>query len=71
MTKTREKTNLTVSMMTSKPDCEAALVGEGQYRLVPGGTLQISGDGGKEVQRGEYCVDRGSVRVCKESIKSR
>ena len=65
MNMTRDKANLS-SMMTSKPDCVATIVGEGRYRLVEGGAVQLTGKGGKEVQRGRYCLDRGRVRVCQE-----
>ena len=66
MTKTRYVTNLTTSLMTSKPDCEATLLVSGQFRLGDGGTVQLQG--GREVKRGGYCVDRERVRVCKEIL---
>ena len=66
MTKTRMKTNLSISLITNKPDCEAIKVGEeeGLYRLVDGGALQLSGQGGRRVERERYCLDMNSARVC-------
>ena len=66
MTKTRMKTNLSISLMTSKPDCKAIKLGEeeGLYRLGDGGALQLTGQGGRRVERGRYCLDRNSARVC-------
>ena len=69
MTKTRYVTNLTTSLMTSKPDCEATLLVSGQFRLGDGGTVRVQG--GKKVLRGRYCLDRGRVRVCKEIVENR
>ena len=73
MTKTRYATNLTVSLMTSKPDCNATLLVSGQFRLGDGGTVLVQGEGkgGKKVLRGRYCLDRGRVRVCKEIVENR
>ena len=66
MTKTREKTNLSMSLVTKKPDCEATLLGSGQYSLGEGGTLLVTGVVGREIERGGYCLDKGRARVCKD-----
>ena len=66
MTKTREKTNLSMSLVTKKPDCEATLLGSGQYSLGEGGTLLVTGVVGREIERGGYCFDKGRARVCKD-----
>jgi hypothetical protein len=64
MTKTRIKTNLSISLMTNKPDCKASKLGEeeGLYRLGDDGALLLAG--GRRVERGRYCLDRNSARVC-------
>ena len=64
MTKTRMKTNLSISLITKKPDCEATKLGEEEdlYRLGDGGALQLAG--GRRVERERYCLDRNSARVC-------
>jgi hypothetical protein len=64
MTKSREKTNLAMSLVIKKPDCEATLLVSGQYSLGEGGTLLVTGMVGREVERGGYCLDRGRARVC-------
>jgi hypothetical protein len=65
ITKMREKTSLRVEQLTSMPDCEATLLGERQFKLVDGG---VKVQGGKEVQKGGYCLDEGRARVCKETV---
>ena len=68
ISKMREKTSLKVDQSTSMPDCEATLLGEGQFKLVDGGAKV---QGGKEVQKGGYCLDEGRARVCKEMMDVR
>ena len=68
ITKMREKTSLKVDQSTSMPDCEATLLGEGQFKLVDGG---VKVQGSKEVQKGGYCLDEGRARVCKEMMNVR
>ena len=65
MTKTREKTSLSISLVTNKPECDATLLVSGQYSLGERGTLLVTGLG-REVKRGGYCLDRGRARVCKD-----
>ena len=45
----RKEISLRVDQITSMPDCEATLLGEGQFKLVDGG---VKVQGGKEVQKG-------------------
>ena len=70
VSKTREPTNLAANLMTSKPDCEAeaSLLDEEQFQLV-GGALQVPG--GRKVDKGGYCLDRGRARLCKEHVELR
>ena len=68
ITKMREKTSLRVDEITSMPDCEATLLGEGQFKLVDGA---VKLQGGKEVQKGGYCLDKRRARVCKEMVDVR
>ena len=66
MTKTRMKTNLSINLMTSMPDCKAIRLGEeeGLYRLGGGGALELTGQVGRRVEWERYCLDRSSARVC-------
>ena len=57
-----------VDQITSMPDCEDTLLREGQFELVDGG---VKVQGGKEVQKGGYCLDEGTARVCKETVDVR
>ena len=66
MAKSREKTNMTAILGTSKPDCEATLLWPGQFRLGQGGLLV--GETEWEVEEGGFCLDRGRVRVCNDTI---
>ena len=66
MTKSREKTNLALSLVIKKPDCEAIMLMPGQYSMGEGGTLLVTGVVGREVERGGYCLDKGRARVCKD-----
>ena len=51
--------------MVNKPDCEAILLLPGHFSLGERGTLLVKkGDGGIEVERGEYCQDEGGARIC-------
>ena len=64
MSKTRETINLSMGLMTSMPDCNITLVGEEGYQLGLSGTVQLQGEGGRVVERGTYCLDRGRLWVC-------
>ena len=64
MSKTREKTNLSMGLVTSMPDCNITLVGEEGYQLGLGGTVQLQAEGGRGVRMGSYCLDRGRLWVC-------
>ena len=61
MSKSRDKSNLSMSLVPHTPVCEASLLLPGQYSL-EGGVVVVGG--GKRVRRGGYCLDRGSARVC-------
>ena len=56
ISKMGEKISLRVDQITSMPDCEATLLGEGQFMLVDGAVMV---QGGKEVQKGGFCLDGG------------
>ena len=64
MTKTREKSNLSMGLVTSMPDYNITLVREEEFKLGLGGTVQLLGEGGRGVERGSYCLDRGRLWVC-------
>jgi hypothetical protein len=64
MTKTREKTNMSMGLVTSMPDCTITLVREEEFKVGLGGTVQLLGEGGRGVERGSYCLDRGRLWVC-------
>ena len=68
MTKTRIKTNLTIHMMTSMPDCKTSMLGEeeGLYKLGQAGELELVGQRGRKVGRERYCLDRSGARLCQE-----
>ena len=66
MTKTRDKTNLTMSTVINKPDCKASLLLPREFSLGEGGRLTLTGEEGREVERGRYCLDRGSARLCQD-----
>ena len=66
MSKTREKINLSMGLMTSMPDCNITLVGENGYQLGLSGTVQWRGEGERGVERGSYCLDRRSLWLCDE-----
>ena len=68
-----ENNNLTGSLVTSKLDCEATLLGAGQFRLGASG-LTIIGSGGaagEKVEKGRFCMDNERVRVCKDTVSDR
>ena len=56
------KSNTNLKVVTSKPDCKATLLQEGKFKLQEGGA-QV--EGGKRVLKEDYCIDRGTLRVCK------
>ena len=56
------KSNTNVRVVTSKPDCKATLLQEGKFKLQEGGS-QV--EGGKILTKEDYCIDRGTLRVCK------
>ena len=64
MSKTREKINLSMGLVTSMPDCNITLVGEEGYQLGLSGTVQLQVEGGRGVERGSYCLDKGRLWVC-------
>ena len=63
MSKTTEKTNLVLNLVTSMPDCDSTVVGKDKFKLEEG-RAEIKG--GKIVQKGGYCIDRETIRVCKD-----
>ena len=73
LTKIREKTNLTSSMVTSKPDCEATILGPSQFRLSYDCLEVLRAEeagktGVRVVERIGYGVDRERVRVCNDTL---
>ena len=68
MSKSRDKSNLSMSLIPHNPVCEASLLLPGQYSL-EGGVVVL--EGGKSVRRGGYCLDRGSARVCIQDTANR
>ena len=62
------KSNTNVRVVTSKPDCKATLLQEGKFKLQEGGA-QV--EGGKRVLKEDYCIDRGTLRVCKGTVDIR
>ena len=54
--------------MVEKMDCMATMVEEGEYMVGQGGSVLV---GGRIVERGEYCIDRNRVRVCKDTRYAR
>ena len=68
MSKSRNKSNLSMSLIPHTPVCEASLLLPGQYSL-EGGVVVVGG--GKRVRRGGYCLDRGSARVCIQDTENR
>ena len=64
MSKTREKTTLSMGLVTSMPDCNMTLVGGEGYQLGLSGSVQLKGERGRGVERGSYCLDRGRLWVC-------
>ena len=56
------KSNTNLKVVTSKPDCKATLFQEGKFKLQEGGA-QV--EGGKILTKEDYCIDRGTLRVCK------
>ena len=55
--------SVSLPLVTSMPQCEATVVGEGQFTLGSDGMVVVQGD---MVQRGRYCLDRGKLRLCVE-----
>ena len=68
ITKKREKANLRMSLVVEKMDCMATMVEEGEYMVGQGGSILV---GDRIVEKGEYCIDRNRVRVCKDTRYAR
>ena len=50
MSKTREKINLSMGLVPSIPVCNITLVGEEEFKLGLGGTMQSLGEGARGVE---------------------
>ena len=61
MSKSRDKSNMSMSLVPHNPVCEASLLLPGQYSLEEGVVVV---EGGRRVRRGGYCLDRRYARVC-------
>ena len=53
-----------MKLVVEKMDCIATMVEEGEYMVGQGGSILV---GDRIVEKGEYCIDRNRVRVCKDT----
>ena len=68
ITKSKDKTNISMSLEPHTPVCEASLLLPGHYSL-DDGVLVV--EGGRRVRKRGYCLDRGHARVCVQDQNSR